>query len=134
MITVTQVGGDRLRIAIRGHELFADQPVENGGGDSAPTPTEIFIAGLAGCVAYFAEKFLRRHGLATDGLSVRCDYRWAENPHRVGEIALEVCAPGLTPETTTAFLRVIEHCTVHNTLRQAPAISLRLQPPAAAAA
>ena len=84
MITVSHVGGDRLRIAIRGHELFADQPVEDGGGDTAPTPTELFLGSLAACVEFCAERFLRRHGLGTHGLSVGCEYVWAQNPLALG--------------------------------------------------
>ena len=129
MITVSLVDGDRLRIAIRGHELFVDQPVEDGGGDTAPTPTELFLGSLAACVEFYAERFLRRHGLGTDGLSVGCDYAWAQNPTRVGQIRLVVEAPTLTPPLREAFSRVVEHCTVHNTLRQPPAVHTLVEVP-----
>jgi len=43
MIAVSYLGGDRLHIDVRGHELSADQTVEDGGGDTAPTPTELFL-------------------------------------------------------------------------------------------
>ena len=122
MITVSHVGGDRLRIAIRGHELYVDQPVEDGGEDTAPTPTELFLGSLAACVEFYAERFLRRHGLGTEGLSVGCEYEWAQNPNRVGQIQLVVQAPTLTPQLHEAFVRVIGHCTVHNTLRQPPVV------------
>lgn len=126
MVEVAYAGGDRLRIEVRGHELFADQPVEDGGDDTAPTPTEIFVAGLAACVAFYAERFLRRHGLDTGGLNVRSAYAWADNPHRVGTIELAVDAPGLTEEKAAAFSSVIEHCTVHNTLLNPPTVQLRV--------
>lgn len=134
MIAVTYIRGDRLRIEVRGHEMAADQPVEDGGDDSAPTPTEMFVASLAACVAFYAERFLRRHGLPTEGLSVTSEYEWAENPHRVGAIELEVGAPGLTAAKREAFSRVIEHCTVHNSLHHPPAVHLRLTEPALQAA
>jgi putative redox protein len=133
-IRVEYQGGDRLLITSRGHELRSDQPVEDGGGDTAPTPTEIFLAGLAACVAFYAERFLHRHGLITEGLAVTCRYAWAENPHRVGEVNLDVEAPGLTTEKREAFTRVIEHCTVHNTLQQPPAVRIRVTPAQAVAA
>src|ERR1700737_5014025 len=98
-------GGDRLLMTVRGHELYSDQPIEDGGEDTAATPTEIFLAGLAGCVAFYAERFLRRNRLTTEGLEVTCDYLWAENPHRVGEISLDVGAPGLTVEKREPFTR-----------------------------
>lgn len=126
MIAVTHAGGDRLRIETRGHVLFTDQPVEDGGEDTAPTPTEMFVSSLAACVAFYAERFLRRHGLATDGLKVAADYQWAENPHRVGAIVLDVEAPGLTAVKRETFVRVIEHCTVHNSLLNPPAIRLNV--------
>lgn len=126
VVTATYAGGDRLQIHVRGHALFTDQPAGDGGDDTAPTPTELFIAGLAGCVGFYAERFLRRSRLSTDGLAVTCAYRWAENPHRVGEIEVDVQAPGLPPERREAFARVVEHCTVHSTLQRPPAITLHV--------
>jgi putative redox protein len=123
-IVVTYAGRDVLRIAARGHEIFADQPVEDGGDDTAPTPTEIFVSGLGACIAFYAERFLRRNALSTKGLTVACGYRWADSPHRVGEIDLTVDAPGLTDAKREAFSRVIDHCTVHNTLRQPPSVRI----------
>ena len=125
-ITVAYLGRDQLRIKARGHVVFADQAIEDRGDDTAPTPTEMFLAGLAACVAFYAERFLRRHELPTAGLTVGCDYSWAENPHRIGAIELTVEAPGLTAEKREAFLKVIEHCTVHNTLHVPPDVRLRL--------
>ena len=134
MVTVRYVDGDRLRISVRGHDVYTDQPREDGGGDTAPTPTELFVAGLAACVAFYAERFLRRNQLPADGLQVTCSYSWAEGPHRVGEIRLDVEAPGLLPEKRAAFERVIERCTVHNTLEHPPAVALRVSGAQTAAA
>lgn len=134
MITVNYEDGDRLRVEIRGHELITDQPHEDGGGDTAPTPTELFLGGLTACVAFYAERFLRRNGLQAAGLQVSCSYVWAENPHRVGEVQLTVDAPGLTPQKRAAFERVVEHCAVHNTLRQPPSVHLTVSGAATAAA
>lgn len=125
-VTATYAGGDRLQIRVRGHALFTDQPAGDGGDDTAPTPTELFIAGLAGCIGFYAERFLRRSRLSADGLTVTCSYGWAENPHRVGRIEVAVLAPGLPPERREAMARVVEHCTVHNTLARPPAISLQI--------
>ena len=38
---------DRFDIQVRGHTITVDQPAEFGGGDVGPTPTELFVAGLA---------------------------------------------------------------------------------------
>ena len=125
-VTVRYSGGDRLSATVRGHEVLTDQPVEDGGEDSAPTPTELFVVSLASCIAFYAERFLRRHRLTTENFRVDCGYEWAENPHRVGVIQVTVDAPGLPVEKREAFARVVEHCTIHNTLHQPPEVRIRV--------
>ena len=50
MLHVTWQSEDRFDIQIRGHTITVDQPTEIGGDDVGPTPTELFVAGLASCV------------------------------------------------------------------------------------
>lgn len=132
-IRVDHIEGDRFEIAIRRHSLTVDQPVEDGGGDSAPTPTELFVAGLASCVAFYARRYLARHGLATDGLSVSADYALTTRPTRVGEVRIRIRLPeGVPEDRREALLAVASHCTVHNSLEQPPEVSIELSIPAAA--
>ena len=60
-VRVRHLDGDRFAIDVRGHTLLVDQPAEAGGTDTAPTPTELFIAGLASCVAFYARRYAARH-------------------------------------------------------------------------
>ena len=48
--------GDRLDVAVRGHQVTVDQPADARGKDSGPTPTELFVSGLASCVGFYAER------------------------------------------------------------------------------
>ena len=57
-------------MAVRGHRIMADRPSEAGGEDSAATPTELFVASLATCAAFYAGRYLTRHGYSRDGLGV----------------------------------------------------------------
>jgi uncharacterized OsmC-like protein len=119
--------GDRFEVAVRGHRLVVDQPLDAGGTDVGPTPTELFVAGLAACVGFYAERFMARHGIDPTGLGVSCDFEFAEDrPARVGLVEIDVQLPSGFPEERRAALEaVIEHCTVHNSIRQAPRIRLR---------
>jgi uncharacterized OsmC-like protein len=128
MIEVRHEDGDRFRIRVRGHELVVDQPADDGGGDLGPTPTELFVAGLAGCIAFYGRRFLRRHGLSEDGFSVTCDFAMASDPPaRVSRVEMSVSLPEGFPEARrAAFLAVVEHCTVHNSIRQAPELRIEL--------
>ncbi|MGD0321248.1 MAG: OsmC family protein [Acidimicrobiales bacterium] len=126
-IEVTHDGGDRFGIAIRRHVLSVDQPVGDGGDDTAPTPTELFIASLASCVAFYVRRFLVRHGLPTDELSVTAEFNMAGRPSRVGEIDLRVHVADEVPsERRDALLAVASHCTVQNTLEQPPQVNIHV--------
>jgi uncharacterized OsmC-like protein len=131
---VRYLDGDRLVATVRGHEVTVDQPVEDGGEDLAPNPTELFIAGLATCVGFYAERYLRRHDLDPTGLVLDCDFDFSqERPPRVGDVRISVTAPGLPESRREAFARVIEHCTVHNSLTRPPTVKMELARPREAA-
>lgn len=126
-MSVTHRGGDRFDIAVRGHVIGVDQPVEDGGEDTGPTPTELFVAGLASCVAFYARRYLRRHELPTAGLAVDADFELASRPARVSGIRLRVSVPdGVPAERREALLAVASHCTVHNSLVSVPEIEVSL--------
>ncbi len=123
-LTVVSLGGDRHRITVRGHEIVVDQPVESGGEDAGPTPTDLFVASLASCVAHYARRGL---GAGGEGPTVRCTWRMSETPPwRVAAIAIDVTLPASTSDARLeAVRRAIGHCTVHNSLQSPPAITVR---------
>ena len=67
---VRYVTGESYEVSVRGHRMLVDQPADAGGLDAAPTPTELFVASLATCVAFYAGQYLTRHGYGRDGLAV----------------------------------------------------------------
>jgi putative redox protein len=136
MITVTQTRRDRFAVRIRGHELVTDQPMDAGGDDAGPTPTELFVAGLAACVGFYAERFLRRHEHSDAALSVSCDFAMsADRPSRVASIDLRIDVPGMLREDLRdALLRAADHCTVHNSLRTPPSVRIEVRDRVAAPA
>ena len=126
-LTVTHLDGDRFRIGIRGHEILVDQPVADGGADTAPTPTELFVASLTACVGFYAHRYLARHGLPVAGLGVTADYATATQPARVSDINISIQVPdGVPEERLGALLAVASHCTVHNSLTVPPTVSIVL--------
>lgn len=120
-------GGDKFDINVRGHVVRVDQLVKDRGEDTAPTPTELFIASLASCVAFYARRYLARHSLPTDGLSVEATFQMGSKPARVAGIDVRLIVPeGVPAERLDALLAVASHCTVHNTLSSEPAVSITL--------
>jgi putative redox protein len=130
-IRVVHRGGDRFDINVRGHLIRVDQLAGDGGEDTGPTPTELFIASLAGCVAFYARRYLDRHNLPTEGLAVEAEFGMGSRPARVARIEVRLTIPdGVPPERREALLAVASHCTVHNSLLRAPDILVTSAGPA----
>lgn len=126
-VVVRHLDADRFAIEVGSHSLTVDQPGPRG-QDSAPTPTELFVASLASCVAHYARGYLVRHDLPTDGLEVTATYDMGTGPARVSDVSLQVALAVAVPtERRAAFLAVASHCTVHNSLTTPPAVQITLE-------
>ena len=127
-VEVSYLGGEQYEIATRGHAVLTDQPAAAGGQDAAMTPTDLLVALLSSCVAFYVGRYLARHGLSRGGLRVTAEFTLAtDRPARIGEVALKIRVPGgVPPGREAALLAVAPHCTVHNTLRHPPGIAIEL--------
>jgi putative redox protein len=124
-IDVGHLDGEAYEIRVRGHRVRVDQPADLG-ADTAPTPTELFVGSLAACVAFYAGRYLSRHGFDRDGLAVHADFEMAtDRPARVAAIRVAVTVPdGFPAERRAALAAVASHCTVHNSLTAQPEITV----------
>ncbi|TQM78954.1 putative OsmC-like protein [Saccharothrix saharensis] len=127
-VEVAYESGEEYVVRIGDHEVRTDQPRESGGHDLGPSPVELLVASMAACTAFYAGRFLDRHGESRHGLAVTAEYRTASDPlARVAEVYLAVRVPrGMSERRKAALLAVVQHCTVHNTLRRAPEIVIEL--------
>jgi putative redox protein len=92
------VAGESYEVSVRGHRAQADQPEGAGGQDTAPTPTQLFAASLAACVAFYAGRYLTWHGYSRDGLAVPAGFGiTSDRPARVSGIRLTVLPPADLP-------------------------------------
>lgn len=124
---VTHDAADRFTVCVRNHELAVDQPIAEGGDDTGLTPVEMFVAGLAACVGHYARRYLRRHELPEDPLTVSAHWTMASNPARIGSMRFDLAIPdGVPADRRHAVLAVAKHCTLHNTLHLPPAIDIGL--------
>ncbi|GAU69814.1 OsmC-like protein [Streptomyces sp. NBRC 110611] len=128
-IEVSFTDGEAYRIRVRGHELVVDQPVDAEGGDSGPTPVELFVASLVSCVAYYAGRYLDRHDLPRGDLSATADFEMADDrPARVARVRIGVHVPvSLTSDRKEALRAVMRHCTIHNSLLRPPEVSIDVE-------
>jgi putative redox protein len=127
-VIVEHLGGVQFEIKARHHRIVSDQPSENGGCDEGMTPPELLLASLGSCAGFYAAQYLKNRGLATEGTIVRVSAEKAKNPPRIDDIRIEVEVPSaLTDEHREGIEQAIHHCLIHNTLLNAPRISLEVK-------
>jgi len=124
-LRVSSLSGDAFAVECRGHTVVVDQPLA-GGIDNGLTPVELFVSSLPACVAFYGRRLLARHGLR-DTLTVDAKWSMADNPARVSSVEVTVRTEPMPSETQDKFRKVIERCTVHNSLRGCIQTSIRIE-------
>lgn len=124
--TVTLPGGRRAETTIRGHRLVTDQPQDNGGDDTAPTPYELMLAAVGTCVAVTIQGFAAKRGIPFDGITVKQSMRYAADGWQLVAVDLEVHLPPDFPEKyREAALRAAGECSVKKVMAAGPEFIVR---------
>jgi putative redox protein len=103
-------------VEMRGHKLVADEPKDEGGDDSGPSPQELLAASLASCTAITMEMYAKRKGWDMGDVAVHVDYEPAQrgSPTR---FRMRVELPKELPEDQRERLMQIgAKCPVHRVL------------------
>jgi len=127
-MVISPAEGVALEIQTRKHRLIVDQPTDEGGKDLGMTPIELFVGSLGTCIGYYAVRFCQRHHLKTEGLKLSMEWKFVDEPHRIGSINVQVGLPkDWNPDLNGRFQKVLEGCTVHQSIKIEPKIVIVLQ-------
>ncbi|MCB2409787.1 OsmC family protein [Hymenobacter lucidus] len=109
-----------------GHELLADEPLDNGGHNQGPTPGELLAASLSACVCITVRMYATRKQWPLTGLEAQVSFERNEQ-HTVTQLSCVLQLQGeLSEEQRLRLLRVAELCPIHKTLMGAVPISTAL--------
>jgi putative redox protein len=121
-------GPERFRqeILTRGHRFFADEPKEQGGTDSGPTPYALLLAALGACTSMTLRLYANLKKMPLEGVRVRLRHAkvhavdCAHCESKEGKIdrierEIEVLGP-LSDEQRLRLLEIADKCPVHRTL------------------
>lgn len=108
--------------------------IEAPSAEQAYSPFHMLASGLALCTYSILHSWGETASIPADDLAVEVRWEFAENPHRVGSIAVAIDWPSLPPARTATAHRVAELCAIHATLTHPPTITLSRATPAASTA
>jgi putative redox protein len=122
---ITFAGAKKVNAKIRGFTITTDQPVSDGGQDSAPSPFELFLASLGTCAGYFVASFCQARSIPTDNIAMTQTVVRSDATHMVEKIIIDIKLPPDFPEKyKDAVVRAAESCTVKKHLAAPPQIKV----------
>jgi putative redox protein len=103
-------------VEIRTHEVTADEPEDNGGDDTGPSPQELLAASLASCTAITVEMYAGRKGWDIGDVSVDVDYEPAQRGSPTKFKMVLNLPKELPEEQRERLMQIAAKCPVHRTL------------------
>jgi uncharacterized OsmC-like protein len=98
--------------------------IEAPNADMQYSPFHMLASALATCTFSVLHSWASNAGIGWEDLSIAVKWTFAEQPHRVGSLDVELRWPSLPAERTTVALRASQLCAVHATLSHPPEIKL----------
>ncbi|MEO1444987.1 MAG: OsmC family protein [Cyanobacteria bacterium J06635_11] len=104
----------RYEIGIRQFQLTADEPIEIGGTDAGPTPTELVFSGLGACKAITLKMYAARKDWPLDAVDAQVKAAQVDRRYRV-RVQLTLTGD-LSEEQRERLLEISNKCPVHKLL------------------
>jgi ribosomal protein S12 methylthiotransferase accessory factor len=122
---ITLAGGKKVNVAMRDFTISTDQPLSDGGQNSAPAPFELFLASLGTCAGYFVVSFCQARNIPAEGIKMTQTVIRNDANHMVEKIVIEISLPaGFPDKYKDAVIRAAESCTVRKHLATPPQIQV----------
>ena len=120
---ITLCSDDRIRLEAAPPPLT----IEADRADRAYTSFHMLASALATCSWSVLESWAGHAGLDTTGMALEVHWEFAEQPHRVSRMIVELEWPGLPEARRSAAERVLALCAVHQTLHHPPDVELSIR-------
>ncbi|MFO7568983.1 MAG: OsmC family protein [Smithellaceae bacterium] len=125
---ITFPGNLKVDAHFRGFTVTSDQPLEDGGDNTAPAPFELFCASIGMCAGFYIISFCQARAIPADFLKMTQTVTRSDETRRVEKIVIDIHVPPDFPKKyEAALIKAAETCSVKKFLDDPPAIEFRLQ-------
>ena len=122
---ITFDGGKVVTAHTNGHIIKTDQPVANGGENSAPAPFELFLASIGTCAGIYVKSFCDNRKIPTDNIRIIQKTEYNKETGLPVNITLDIKLPADFPEKYKAsVINVAELCKVKKTIVNTPVFQI----------
>jgi putative redox protein len=118
---ITFDGGKVITAHTHGHIIRTDQPVGGGGGNTAPSPFDLFLASIGTCAGIYVKSFCDNRKIPTDNIKIIQSAEYDKESGLPVNIKLDIKLPADFPEKYKAsVINVAELCKVKKTMANPP--------------
>jgi len=118
---ITFDGGKIITAHTHGHSIKTDQPVDNGGSDTAPAPFDLFLASIGTCAGIYVKSFCDNRNIPAEGIKIIQSPACDKETGLPTAIKLDIKLPQGFPEKYKASLvHVAELCKVKKSIANPP--------------
>jgi putative redox protein len=128
-ITVKFPGGKRVDAEVNGLVIQTDQPKQDGGDGSAPSPFVHFLASIATCAGIFVLSFCQERKIETAEITLtqKLDYSKTDaGKTKLNKVILEINVPNDFPaKYYNALIKVAEQCSLKKAIMDPPQFEIK---------
>jgi putative redox protein len=125
MMEITFDGGKVVSAHSHGHTIKTDQPVESGGGDSAASPFELFMASIGTCAGIYVKSFCDNRQIPAEKIKLIQTMEFNKETGLPTLVKLDIQLPPDFPEKYKASLiHVAGLCKVKKSIADPPAFEI----------
>ena len=118
---ITFDGGKVITAHTHGHSIRTDQPVDNGGTNTAPAPFDLFMASIGTCAGIYVKSFCDNRKIPTDGMKIVQTSEFDKESGLPVSIKIDIRVPADFPEKyKNSLINVAELCKVKKSIANPP--------------
>ena len=122
---ITFDGGKIITAHTHGHSIKTDQPVDNGGTNTAPAPFDIFLASIGTCAGIYVKSFCDNRNIPAEGIKIIQSHEWNQETGLPTAIKLDIKLPeGFPDKYKASLIHVAELCKVKKSIANPPVFEI----------
>jgi putative redox protein len=118
-------GGKIITALADGHVIRTDQPLDNGGENSAPSPFDLYLASVGTCTGAYVKSFCERRNIPTDKIKLVQKTDFDEISGLPLNIDIDIVLPGDFPDRYKESVRcAADLCKVKKSILKPPSFNI----------
>ena len=122
---ITFDGGKIVTAHTHGHSIITDQPVDNGGNNTGPSPFDLYLASIGTCAGVYVKSFCDNRNISTENIKIIQRTVYSKETKLPVSITIDIQLPAGFPDKYRASLiSVAELCKVKKSIASPPTFDI----------